>query len=473
MADSITASFGMDTSPLVAAFAKAEQIAKTGGARVAQAIKAGEARAGAAMGGAGGVPWSASQAQAGFLARQRRNSAAGFAPAPAGKYASPAEQMGQGSGGYKGIAGLGRAFTAFVVVRKIIDDFQQANEEASKLQHTVNDITKRSGPAAFSGGSGIESNISEANKTLDEIRQRDLRENQVGMNPAERAAGYLLKKKRQLETGATDESDEAQRQSLRKQIGVDVGKLAEKQRDLNKAQQEEIFGSKEAAALAKEEIRNKEKLGELVELGKNGVNTKELTDQENARHAIEVSAIKQETALKMIGLNSEERLNAIAGESLTIEQKKLATIKERLEANAKEIEQSASDVPTQQKLLNDRGALLNEQRETQFGETRMSPDAVKARNASQLEANAHRAFNTSMGHAEDPVREAYGAVVSGIGKVGPQSQPQNFAADVFNGGGQMKDHPFVQAIKEVGKAVTNKLDEHLAPLPTDGPFSNL
>src|SRR4051812_25369378 len=98
---SINATFGMNVAPLKQAFVQAQAIATAGGANVARAIQTASAKSSHALAGmtvplrgingpfGTGPVFAQSNAQ--LAARAQRNSAAGFLPAPPGKYPSPVQ----------------------------------------------------------------------------------------------------------------------------------------------------------------------------------------------------------------------------------------------------------------------------------------------------------------------------------------------------------------------------------------------
>ena len=130
--NALVASFGLDLNPLKRDFAQAAQIAQTGSAQVASALRQSMQQASQAS----PMNWGglAQQRYSAFLATTPRpRTAADFMPAPAGKYPSPASQE-EGGGGFGGLPGGLRTIGLFTALYRLESAYGTAVEKAKKLR---------------------------------------------------------------------------------------------------------------------------------------------------------------------------------------------------------------------------------------------------------------------------------------------------------------------------------------------------
>lgn len=334
--NSIQGSFGVSLTPLQRDFAQAEQMARTSATKVSAALNTVNKN----FAGAGTFKQTQDRARAAAetfwqnyvdpaTARRRlRNSARGFAPAPKGKYASPAEQEEEGMGGLSR-----RAFRAagiLTFVHTIASAFQQAVQEAAKLESTINKLTAPTGSAAFRSQGSIRSNLSGITDTLDELGERDAREFQGRERTPWMTLGHIVRRSRQFLTGDSDANEEAQKDRLRKRAVESISDMAEKQETLNRASAE---GSERESALAKAQVEHRERLGDLAAIeAAAGVNNPAARNAENERARLEAAAIDDAADQRQRQLTLAAHAAELASQGLTTDQLRLAVLRDQIQA---------------------------------------------------------------------------------------------------------------------------------------------
>lgn len=281
MADAITASFGMDIGPLKRAFTQAEAVARSGGQKVAQELQRSSAKAAQAMaipfrgitGGGTGPHFDA------MAERRRRNSAAGFAPAPPGKYALPDEEEGKAGKSLRGQIGAGRLLRSLLVfsgIQTFLDDLQRASEELLKRRQTIIDLTTAG--SGFQSAGGARSNLGSLGGQLSEMHRGQLFDQS---NWLRRTVANV----RDFFTGDSPAEREQQKAALRQQASNDVSQIAREQQKLNDAERESLHGSEAKAKLLREEATWMENIYEIAKLqAATGTNNPAALNAERERH---------------------------------------------------------------------------------------------------------------------------------------------------------------------------------------------
>lgn len=388
MGNAITASFGIDLAPLQQGFAKANAISKTEATKIASTIssslKQAERNAGR---------FALASNPLDFFRRNQQRRGIGLPPARPGQFPAPEEEV-IGGGSRRSLRGIGTGFSIFVGVERAVSFFKQANEEAENLREKIDKIAGLTGSSAFRGVSEMNAGLKEAAATLDEIHRRDIRESGGGLGKLHTGnvgdaffptLGLLVKKGRQLATGGSDAEDEEQRNRLRASAAKNISDIADKQRALNEAQQEETDGSERQAALLREEITHRERIGELAAAeAAAGIKGRLHDDEENARNAQSVAAISKRFDLREREATAEAFIADLSRKGLTTDQQRLATLKEQLEVIRAQLKQPQSQ--EQRTQLNiQRVNKENEINESGFQES-LKPQSqrVAERNAAQL-----------------------------------------------------------------------------------------
>ncbi len=423
--NTIEASFGIDLAPLKQGFAQAQSIAKTGAAQVANTMTQSMSKASTSS---RTVPmnWANVYGSPGGTGTgggpRRFRTAADFAPAPRGKYPSPTDEE---SGGGLNIPtrGIGRGLTIILALREVSRAYEESIQKAKELG-----LANAKAFASIAGGtavptSQIEAKFSEIAEINDKMREQKFMEAGGGKGGLYGVVGLGRKLLRKA-GGQSDEEDAADAKH-RQDIAVSAaGQLADQQRELNNIEEEGRTGSEEKAELLKADLTNRQKLLKIseqeVKAGLIGRSAN--ANAENERFNNEQRHIKDIFALKKLEADIDDKIVETRGRGLTKEQESLAVIGLKLDKKSAELS-AEHTVEGKRKIQTEIGGLEADQREAQFAASDMSPAAVRTRNAANLEALKRRAFNTNMAQAEDPNRAAYGAVVSGIGQVGPQSFP--------------------------------------------------
>lgn len=136
----------------------------------------------------------------------------------------------------------------------------------------------------------------------------------------------------------------------------------------------------------------------------------------------EFKAGSRQLDLRQLQAETEGRILELHNSTLSKDQQSLLALKERI--NLLKQERSLTNDPVKKKVItNQIVSAQNNVRDAQFDAADMSPQAVAARNAAKLQALQREAFDTRMNQMEDPNRKSYGAIVSGLGAVGPQKPP--------------------------------------------------
>ena len=211
--------------------------------------------------------------------------------------------------------GLGRVVSVLAVAHEIAEDIRKEIENAGALRREIDKMTGLRGTADSQGSGEIESRLRTEAQKQEELFARDERERAI---PG-------LRFKRHLFAGTSDESDEAERQQLRKDSVKTLTELAEKQERLNSVEQKQLTGSERQAALDKQEIEHREKLGRIAEAeAKAGVNNPAARDAENRRFELENTGINRRFDRSEIDQAFDEQSTGLRGDlSLTSRQRTL------------------------------------------------------------------------------------------------------------------------------------------------------
>lgn len=478
MSDTITASFGLDIGPLKSGFAQAEATAKNGSAKVAAVMRESAQKASQAFSQVAGTRLSGLTGGGigNFVsprdARRMRNSAAGFAPAPAGKYPKPGEEeeeragAASGRGGYT--RGLGRAITIFAGLREASSLYEKAMVQAKELREANDNIFRPIGGGTAAPIEEFETKLKDIHEVNEKIRNRSNIENSGWL-------GSLLKLGRKA-TGKSlgegsfsdqDKQDVENRKNRDAAALSAVNQMAAKQRELNKIDREGFKGSEEQAELDKAELNNRERLLKIStqEAAAGFSGHSKNADAENERFAQEKTAIRQRFDIRGKELEIEDRIVSLKQSGLTKDRQEVEELQNRIGLLRQEQKMSITDENRSKKEVQIR-SLGNDLLDAQQRSADQSPEGVRARNAENIQTLKDKAFRTNMGQAQDEGRGAYHSTVSGLGPVGPQKAPEYFTSDVFSGGGHMPepthmaDHPVIQAITHLADRFDDKMDEH-------------
>lgn len=338
MPDAITASFGLNLAPLKRDWAEAKRISASESAKVAAAIK--EATPRALTGTI--APFGVDYAERARMERQRRNSAAGFAPARPGQYPSPMSE--EATGRRRGSAPFGiiGAATAFYGVERLVHAWEGVNDQAIQLRTHIQEITKLTASPSFRTMGDIEGNLSAANDVIEQIQKRNRMEHQpvTGMGQGQLYAmgGFFMRKGRQFFTGGSDEEDAKQLAQLRKTASRDIDAMAEKQEQLNSIEEISLSGSERKAEILKEEIASRERLSALAELeSKSGINNPNARIAEDRRGDIARLRINRAADLHDAESASENRIAELEKARVTNSTIINAKLRERLSLIEKEL----------------------------------------------------------------------------------------------------------------------------------------
>lgn len=209
-------------------------------------------------------------------------------------------------------AGLGLA-KAF---ENVEERLQKINEIKSKLLGPVSS-------GAFAPGEEFQGNLSgiaDAIKVIDEQQKKS--------DPQ----SHTLEKLTGLITGQdfNAQRDDA-RMALRQHAIKDIDALAEGQKILNQAQAEENTGSAQQVAYLQEEARHRQTLYQLAKSESAvGVNNSAQRSEENENNRLKVDAIQKRFLLHQLEIDSESRIAQIQITGLDTEEKKTATLRERI-----------------------------------------------------------------------------------------------------------------------------------------------
>lgn len=380
--NAIEFSAGLDLAPLQRDWSRAEQIGKTGAARV-QSAMANATKAGFSGGGSRSVDWAAiaaERAQIADFARshtasgRRVRTARDFAPAPAGKYPAPFEVEGAEDtrANRRMIRGLGAGLTAVAGVHQLAEAYKAATAAASSLEARVNSITKLTGSGSFRGVGEMEANLREASSATEQILRRKFSEVKRDERDPMMTFGFLARKTRQFVTGDSDAKEEEQIARLRAQASKDISGIAQKQQAINEAQAEEVSGSERQAAILRAEINLRERLLQLAEMESTaGVDNSAARDAEMARFQNEVSGIGRRFDLKKQEEEVENRILNLHASTLTTEQQSLVAIREKINLLKQRMERPGSE-EKRTEIGTEIHRLENQESRMQYGESNKS-----------------------------------------------------------------------------------------------------
>jgi hypothetical protein len=328
-AGTITGTFGWSNTPLAQGMREAEQMAKTTASKVAATLNEVPRK----------VNWGRlAQQNEQFLAPIRRGrTAADFAPAPAGKYKLPAEEEGPAGRSlltsYRFARGVAALTGAHLLIKKVEELAEASIEAQSKLQL----LSSKSGASGFQTTGGLGSRLSEQTEGLEADHLRRLQEGH-GFGPIQKAMRQsMLQMAGQGSPAEQDAAEDQRRQELRKAAAETIGKMAEKQRQVNLAAKEELSGSERQAALSRAQISHEEKLGELARAeAAAGVGKTDAMNAENERYQDEIAALTRIADLKEAEAHSEIDLAMLRKTAVTSAQLHNQQIMERLRLNKAE-----------------------------------------------------------------------------------------------------------------------------------------
>lgn len=344
MGDAITASFGLSLDPLKKGFQDAKTVAREGAAEVERAITSGSAAASRRLGAIVPINWNNVLAQSRVIdpleERRRRNSAAGFAPAPAGKYPEPGIEGGNNRiRSSIGIAAARFLRTALALggATEVIGLIEQAAEKLNSRRNQLIAITQGIGSSGFRSTGDIQANLAGATSQLNDLRQSEVFDRSSGFRSAIASA-------RDFVTGDSPEERKNAQIVLRQQASSDIDALARKQEKLNEAELESISGSEKKAALLKEESNYMTRLYELARAeAAAGVNNPSARNAENARHTQANEVIERRAELQQAAVEAEIRLNLLAKDGVTASAQQNERLKERIGLLQRELAHPVSD----------------------------------------------------------------------------------------------------------------------------------